>query len=374
MHITLEFGKEYQEYSVGDIAYIDEDITLDCKKTISNFPIAYKTYGTLNENKSNVIVIHHPITGDQYVAEKHPITQKEGWWSNMVGPNLSIDTNKYFVISANVIGSCMGSYGPKTIDTKTNQPYGLKFPVITITDMVRAYRALLKYLDINKIHSVVGGSMGGALALEWCRLYGDITHNAIVIAATGRYSSQNIAFNQVGKQAIMSDNDWCDGEYFKYRKFPHHGLGIARMGAHITYLSNQAIEKKFGRNFQKIDSPSFTFESDFSIQSYLTYQAQSFTKRFDPNSYLYLTRALDYFNLYDQDLVPMNQTQFCLISFSSDWLFPPSEMVDLAEKLINVNASVSYINIESDKGHDAFLLKNLELENSVASFLAGRKV
>ena len=341
---------------------ISNPLKLDCGKEISNYPIAYKTYGKLNSEKSNAILIFHALTGDQYVSGKNPVTNKDGWWSYVVGENKPIDTNKFFVICANVIGGCMGSYGPSTISEVTGKQIGTNFPIITINDMVNAQYELIKYLKIEKLFAVIGGSMGGMQVLQFVANFPDIARLAIPIACTSSHSAQNIAFNELGRQAIMADSKWENGFYSNYKLNPDKGLAVARMAAHITYLSEKGLQEKFGRKLQDRDSLRYGFEADFQIESYLRYQGSVFVDRFDANSYLYITRAMDYFDLSKQyqgnlsNAFKNSKTKFFVISFTSDWLYPTSENREIVIALNSIGADVGFVEIESDKGHDSFLL------------------
>ena len=341
---------------------ISNPLKLDCGKEINNFPIAYETYGELNSEKSNAILVFHALTGDQYVSGKNPITNKDGWWSYVVGKNKPIDTNKFFVICANVIGGCMGSYGPSTINESTGKQIGTDFPIITINDMVNAQYELIKYLEIEKLFAVVGGSMGGMQVLQFVANFPDKAKLAIPIACTSSHSAQNIAFNELGRQAIMADSKWENGFYSNYKLNPDKGLAVARMAAHITYLSEKGLQEKFGRKLQDRDSLRYGFEADFQIESYLRYQGSVFVDRFDANSYLYITRAMDYFDLSKQykgnlsDAFKKTKTKFFVISFTSDWLYPTSENREIVIALNSIGADVGFVEIESDKGHDSFLL------------------
>jgi len=354
----------------------DQPLPLDCGGVLAPFSIAYKTYGTLNADKSNAVLICHALTGDQHVANEHPITGKPGWWTTMVGPGKPVDTDRYFVICTNVLGGCMGSTGPSSKDPETGKVYGPDFPVITIGDMVRAQARLMDHIGIEQLLCVIGGSMGGMQTLEWASKYKDRVFSAIPIACAARHSSQNIAFHEVGRQAVMADPDWCQGRYDDQKKLPRKGLAVARMAAHITYLSDQALYRKFGRNLQDRDKVTFGFDADFQVESYLRHQGVSFVDRFDANSYLYITRAMDYFDLAaDHDGVLANaftdtKTRFCLISFTSDWLFPTEESREIVHALNAVAANVSFVEIETDKGHDAFLLHEPELFDTVSGFLS----
>lgn len=348
---------------------------LACDQQLAPFQIAYETYGTLNAGKSNAILICHALTGDQYVASDHPVTGKPGWWTTLVGPGKPIDTDRFFVICPNILGGCMGSTGPASINPKTGTPYGLDFPVITIGDMVDASARLIDHLGIEQLFSVIGGSMGGMQVLEWAARYTDRVYTAVPIAAAAWHSSQNIAFHEVGRQAVMADPDWSNGTYLDAGKVPRRGLSVARMAAHITYLSEDALQRKFGRTLQDRSQRSFSFDADFQIESYLRHQGSTFVDRFDANSYLYITRAMDYFDLKgDHGGVLANafrgtKTRFCVVSFTSDWLYPTRESRTIVQALNAVAANVSFVEIESDKGHDAFLLHEPEFFATVRGFL-----
>ena len=356
--------------------YIVKDVLkLDCGKEISNFPIAYETYGKLNTEKNNGILIFHALTGDQFPCGTNPITNKDGWWSYALGPNKAIDTNKFFVISANVIGGCMGSFGPSSIDPLTNKAYGPNFPVITINDMVNAQNFLLDHFKIKKLFAVIGGSMGGMQVLQFVSNFPNKANVAIPIACTASHSAQNIALNELGRQAIMADSEWNKGNYLDNGISPSKGLAVARMAAHITYLSKKGLQEKFGRKLQERDALKFGFDADFQIESYLRYQGSVFVDRFDANSYLYITRAMDYFDLTKQfngnlsDAFKGSKTKFFIISFTSDWLYPTTENRDIVIALNAIGADVGFIEITSDKGHDSFLLDVPDFLNAVKNFL-----
>jgi homoserine O-acetyltransferase/O-succinyltransferase len=360
-------------------------VRLDSGAEFAPVDFAYESYGTLNADKSNAVLICHALTGDQYVASTHPLTGKPGWWRNMVGPGKPIDTDRYCVICINVMGSCLGSSGPASIDPATSKPYAMDFPVITIADMVRAQAILLDHLGIHQLAAIVGGSMGGMQALNFCSLYPDRVRSAIVIASTARHSAQNIAFHEVGRQAIMADPNWQNGNYYG-QELPAKGLSVARMAAHITYLSEEGLTEKFGRNLQ--DQPdgtkgakSFGFDADFQVESYLRHQGLSFVERFDANSYLYITRAMDYFDLAEAHggvlarAFAHTSTRFCLISFDSDWLYPTAESRRVVRALNAAGAAVSFVELSSPFGHDAFLLDAPEMNRIVDGFLrAGEKL
>jgi homoserine O-acetyltransferase len=349
-------------------------VQLDSGVAFAPVEFAYEAYGELNADKSNAILICHALTGDQYVASNHPVTGKSGWWTRMVGPGKPIDPARHCIISINVLGSCMGSSGPASIDSSTGAPFAMAFPVITIADMVRAQAVLLDYLGIQTLEAVVGGSMGGMQALSWAALYPDRVRSAVIIASTARHSAQNIAFHEVGRQAIMADPRWNNGAYYGHEA-PAAGLSVARMAAHITYLSEAGLTEKFGRRLQNRDAKSFGFDADFQVESYLRYQGLSFVDRFDANSYLYITRAMDYFDLaepHDGVLAKAfagTKTRFCLISFDSDWLYPTAESRRIVHALNAAGAAASFVELSSPFGHDAFLLDAPEMNRIVDGFL-----
>ena len=353
----------------------DMPLKLDSGKVLSPFQIAYQTYGELNEARSNAILICHALTGDQHVASDNPVTGKPGWWEVLIGPGKVIDTNRFFVICSNVLGGCLGSTGPATINPETGKPWGLDMPIVTIGDMVRAQVMLVDHLGIDRLFSVIGGSMGGMQVLQWASSYPERVHTALPIATGARHSSQNIAFHEVGRQAVMADPDWRGGRYIEAGTRPEKGLAVARMAAHITYLSEVALHRKFGRNLQDREALTFGFDADFQIESYLRHQGMSFVDRFDANSYLYMTRAMDYFDLAADhggrlaDAFRNPGTRFCLVSFTSDWLFPTEESRSIVHALNAAGASVSFVEIETDRGHDAFLLDEPELFAAIDGFL-----
>ncbi len=349
---------------------INQSFELDCGRSIKDFPLAYETYGTLNKEKSNAILAFHALTGDQFVTNINPITKREGWWTTVVGPGKAIDTDKYFVICANVLGGCMGSFGPKEINPETKKLFGTTFPVITIRDMVKAQKYLLDHLGIKKLLAVTGGSMGGMQVLQFVALFPNIAHAAIPIACSASHSAQNIALNELGRQAIMADPNWK-----KENSTPDKGLAVARMAAHITYLSKKGLQEKFGRKLQDKGSLKFSFDADFQIESYLRYQGATFVDRFDANSYLYITRAMDYFDLEKQFngnlslAFKSTKSKFCVISFSSDWLYPTIENKEIVIALNACGANVGFVEINSDKGHDSFLLEVPEFLKTLSQFL-----
>jgi homoserine O-acetyltransferase len=355
----------------------DKPLKLDAGVELAPFQIAYKTYGTLNAAKSNAVLVCHALTGDQHAASVHPVTGKGGWWDTLVGPGKPIDTERYFVICPNVVGGCMGTSGPASTNPKTGKPWGLEFPVITIRDMVRAQAMLLGHLGIDSLFAVAGGSMGGMQVLQWAASYPQRVFAALPIACATRHSAQNIAFHEVGRQAVMADPEWKGGRYFIDGGNPRRGLAVARMGAHITYLSDAALHRKFGRKFQDRENPTFSFDADFEVESYLRHQGISFVERFDANSYLYLTRAMDYFDLAADHGGVVSKafkgtpTRFCVVSFTSDWLFPTVESRAIVHALNAGGARVSFAEIVTDKGHDAFLLDEPELFGIVRGFQDG---
>jgi homoserine O-acetyltransferase len=354
----------------------DEPLRLECGRALSAFTLAYQSYGELNRARSNAILVCHALSGDQFVAGRHPVTGRAGWWETMVGPGKPIDTDRYCVICVNVLGGCMGSTGPADTDPATGKPYALNFPVLTIADMVRAQAMLLDALGIARLLSVTGGSMGGMQALEWAARYPDRIVSAMPLATAARHTAQNIALHEVGRQAIMADPDWRGGNYAAEGMRPKRGLAIARMIGHISYLSEAALTEKFGRALQDRAALSFGFGADFQVESYLRHQGSSFVERFDANSYLYITRAMDYFDLaaeHGGDLsaaFARTRARFLVVSFTSDWLFPTAENRLVADGLASAGASVEFREIESSKGHDAFLLHEPELFEDVRAFLA----
>ena len=350
-------------------------LQLDSGAVLEHWQIAYQTYGQLNADRSNAVLICHALTGDQHVASRNPITGKGGWWTAMVGPGKPVDTDRFFVICANVIGGCTGTTGPASTNPATGKPWGLSFPVVTIRDMVRAQAALVDSLGIETLFCVAGGSMGGMQVLQWAASYPNRVFSALPLATGAKHSAQNIAFHEVGRQAVMADPEWRQGRYLEEGTRPAKGLSVARMGAHITYLSEQALHRKFGRKLQDRAAPTFSFDADFQVESYLRHQGLSFVERFDANSYLYVTRAMDYFDLAaDHDGVLARaftgtKTRFCVASFTSDWLFPTADSRAIVHALNAAGASVSFVELESDKGHDAFLLEEPNLFATTRGFI-----
>ncbi len=354
----------------------DQPLRLDSGATLSPLEVAYRTYGHLNADRSNAVLVMHALTGDQYLASTHPVTGKPGWWTRVVGRGLPLDPDRFFIICANVLGGCMGTTGPGSTDPATGAPYGLAFPVITIADMVRAQAMLVEALGIETLFAVVGASMGGMQALQWAADYPDRIFSAVCIAGAARHSAQNIAFHEVGRAAIMADPEWRGGAYEAAGVRPEKGLAVARMAAHITYLSEAALQRKFGRELQR-DGLSWGFETDFQVESYLRHQGASFVDRFDANSYLYITRALDYFDLasaYEGQLARAfaraRDVRFCVLAFSSDWLYSTAESRDVVRALNAAGCRASFVEIETDKGHDAIFLEEPALDSALRGFLA----
>ena len=368
--------KKDKELDCNIAEFTNANLKLASGSVLENFKLAFKTFGSLNKSKSNAILICHALTGDQYVSGHNPITERDGWWSRMVGPDKPIDTNKFFVICSNVLGGCSGSTGPKQKKDNKDVIYGGSFPSITIKDMVSAQVKLIDALKIDKLFSVVGGSMGAMQALQWSTDFPNRIQSIVHIAGALKHSAQNIAFHEVGRQAIMNDPNWHEGNYFEKESIPERGLSVARMIAHITYLSEDAMHRKFGRKLQSRDIISFGFDADFQIESYLRYQGRSFVERFDANSYLYLTRAMDYFDhseTYRKTLEFINNEddniKYLIISFTSDWLFPTRENKEIVETLNSLSRNVSFLEIDTDKGHDSFLLDEPDLDIAMKGFL-----
>jgi homoserine O-acetyltransferase len=359
---------------VSKVYRVPQPLSLDSGQVLEGCEIAYETYGTLAADASNAVLVCHALTGDQYLASPHPITGKPGWWERMVGPGLPIDTNRHFVICANVIGSCMGSSGPASL-APDGQPYAMRFPVITIRDMVRGLVALLDGLGIDKLHAVVGGSMGGMQALSLAANWPQRAARVLVIASTARHSAQNIAFHEVGRQAIMADPAWAEGDYYEAQAKPDNGLAVARMAAHITYLSEAGLTEKFGRRLQDREAKGFGFDAEFQVESYLRYQGSGFTRRFDANSYLYITRAMDYFDIAEEhggklaNAFAGTQARFCLVSFDTDWLYPTAESRHIVHALNAAGAKVSFVELSAPHGHDSFLLEHDQLDRVVKGFV-----
>jgi len=353
---------------------LGHDLPLDSGKLLLQPAVAHETLGTLNADRSNAVLICHALTGDQYVATDHPLTGKPGWWTRMVGQGKPIDPARHFIICSNVIGGCMGSEGPASLHPEDGRPWGLRFPVVTIPDMVRAQAGLLDSLGIDTLLAVVGGSMGGMQALQWAASYPQRVRSVLAIAAAARHSAQNIAFHEVGRQAIMADPSWKSGDYTPGNG-PADGLAVARMAAHITYLSEAGLTAKFGRHLQQGTEKRFGFDADFQVESYLRHQGMSFVDRFDANAYLYITRAMDYFDLAEPHggtLAPAfaaTAARFCVISFDSDWLYPTAEARRIVQALVAAGRHASFVELSSPFGHDAFLLDTPGLGQVVDGFL-----
>jgi homoserine O-acetyltransferase/O-succinyltransferase len=354
-----------------------DGLVLECGQVLPELVVAYRTYGRLNADRSNAILVCHALTGDQYVAETHPVTGRPGWWDLVVGPGLPIDTDRYFVICANVLGGCMGSTGPLS-RRPGGEPWGTEFPPVTIGDMVRAQARLVSALGIERLFAVVGGSMGGMQVLAWASLFPERVFAAVPIATAATHSAQNIAFNEVSRQAIFADPDWLGGRYWAEGRVPARGLAVARMMAHITYLSEAALSRKFGRRLRAEPSLAAALAGEvFEVESYLRHQGSSFVRRFDANSYLTITRAMDWFDLaaeHGDDLATAfrgTRTRFLVVSFSSDWLFPTAQSRAIAHALNRVAANASFVEIATDRGHDAFLLDEPDFARVLAGFLAG---
>ena len=372
---------EHFQNSVGKVSPQDftfnEGLKLQCGQLLAPITLRYETYGTLSPDADNAILIEHALSGDAHVAGYYSESdEKPGWWDTMVGPGKTFDTNKYFNVCSNVIGGCSGSTGPGSMNPATGTRYGMDFPFVTIADMVHAQKKLMDHLGIRKWLCVAGGSMGGMQVLRWALLYPDCMESIIPIATTSRISAQSIAFNWVGREAIMSDPEWNGGHYTDQ---PDRGLAIARMLAHITYLSEESMRRKFGRKLQSAKDYSFDFDKDFSVESYLEHQGMRFVDRFDANAYLYITRAIDYFDVADKSngdlakgLLPI-QCKTLVVSFSSDWLFPPEQSREMVRGMLKNGLDVTYCNIKSSYGHDAFLLEDDTLGRLISNFLANVK-
>ena len=346
------------------------ELELEGGQKLGPIQLAYETYGELNSDKSNAILVVHALSGDAHAAGLHEGDTKRGWWDFMIGPGKPLDTDKYFIICSNVIGGCKGSTGPSSINLMTGEPYGLSFPIITIGDIVRAQKHLIDYLGIQRLFSVVGGSMGGMQVLQWVALYPEMVHTAIPIAATLKHTPQQIAFDEVGRQAIMADPSWNGGNYYGKSR-PEKGLAVARMIGHITYMSDQSMEQKFSRRLKE-NGYSFEFTADFEVESYLHYRGENFVKRFDANSYLYITKAMDYFDLSGDALIPRERsidTRFLVIACKSDWLYPPYQSQAMVRLLKARHVDATYCEVDSNYGHDAFLVEGTKHEQLVGNFL-----
>ncbi len=351
-----------------------ESLALDCGETLSQVDVAYETYGHLNPARSNAIYVCHALTGDAHAAGISHDGGKPGWWDSMIGPGKAFDTDKYFIICSNVLGGCRGTTGPASCNPATSKPYAMSFPVITVHDMVRLQKMLLDHLEIERLLAVTGGSMGGMQALAWAAMYPEAVVSAIPVATTARHSAQQIAFNEVGRQAIMADPDWNGGDYYESRP-PARGLAVARMVGHITYMSDESMREKFGRRLRDKEKFGFDFSVDFEVESYLRYRGNQFVGRFDANSYLYITKAMDYFDLANgsgslADAFRKGSTRFLVISFTSDWLYPSYQSVEVVQALRSMNRDVAYCELPSNYGHDAFLVDVGEQTEVVHGFLA----
>lgn len=354
--------------------HIEEPVKLDSGKILDNVSVAYETYGELNKEKSNAILICHALTGDAHAAGWHKGDKKPGWWEIVIGPGKALDSEKYFIICSNVLGGCKGTTGPSSINPKTNEPYGLDFPVITIGDMVNVQKKLIDSFGISQLTAVIGGSMGGMQVLEWMVSYPEMMKKAIPIATTAMSSPQQIAFNDVGRQAIFADPNWNKGNYYATGELPKNGLSLARMIAHITYLSDESMDIKFGRGLQDKDEISYDFSVDFQVESYLKHQGEVFVKRFDANSYLYITKAVDLFDLRINDSLIDGfkniESKVHIISVDSDWLYPTEQSTEMVTALNANNVDVSFSEIKSNYGHDAFLLEKGQLNFILSKFLS----
>ncbi len=351
-----------------------QPLQLSSGASLSPLTIAFETYGALNAERTNAVLVCHALTGDQFVASPNPITGRPAWWPRIVGPGRPIDTNRFYVICPNILGGCMGTTGPAST-APDGQPYGLRFPVITVADMVRAQAMLVEALGIDSLFLAIGGSIGGMQALQWASAYPKRVFACASVATAARHSAQNIAFYEVGRQAIMADPEWRNGEYLAQNTRPTKGLSVARMAAHITYLSETALRHKFDRQLQERDKFSFGFDADFQVESYLRHQGSSFVDRFDANSYLYITRAIDYFDLaadFGGNLANAFQggaTRHCVFAFSSDWHYPPEDNRAVVRALIAAGAEASYVEVDTNKGHDAFLLEEPVFESALTGFI-----
>jgi len=385
-----KYATAYSPGSVGwtrpyrvQLADQNNPLLLECGEKLTSVEVEYEIYGTMNSKKDNVILVLHALSGDAHAAgwdkEAEAMGRlwrknRPGWWDGMIGPGKALDTNKYCIICSNVLGSCYGTTGPSSINPETGKPYGLSFPLVTVGDWVVLQEKLISFLGIEKLYSVIGGSLGGQQALEWALAFPDRVERAIILAAASKLSAQGLAFNAVARHAIMTDPNFNEGNYYG-KSFPKHGLATARMLGHITYLSEESMEEKFGRRYKNSKGPGFHFGIDFEVESYLQYQGQSFVERFDANSYLYITRAMDYYDAASWGNGDLDKacerakSKFLLVSFSSDWLYTPAQMEELALALHRNKKSVSYINLPSKLGHDAFLIEIEALKPIISDFL-----
>lgn len=352
----------------------DEPLLLESGRRFGPITVRYETYGSLNDDRSNAILLLHAFSGDAHAAGRHaPEDRHPGWWDAMVGPGRAFDTDRYFVICSNVLGGCQGTTGPGSIDPATGRPYGLSFPVITIEDMVNVQYRLVRHLGIERLLAVAGGSMGGMQALQWAVSYPESVAGAIVLASTARLSAQGIAFNTVGRNAITSDERWNGGDYYGGAP-PARGLAIARMVGHITYLSDASMHEKFGRRLQQRDEFGFDFSDQFEVESYLEYKGGSFVDRFDANTYLYLSKAIDYFDLGGkygslEEAFRNTTSKFLVVSFTSDWLYPSYQSKEIVVALMRRGKDVSYTELDCPYGHDSFLLETERQRPLISSFL-----
>lgn len=353
-----------------------DTMVLESGARLGPVTVAYETWGRLSDNRDNAILVAHAFSGDSHAAGRYAdeTEDKPGWWDFLIGPGKGIDTDRYFVICANILGSCMGTTGPSSINPATGRPYGLDFPMVTIGDMVETQKRLLDHLGIDRLLTVIGGSVGGMQVLEWCRRYPRVVRSAIPIATTMRHSALAIAFNEIARQAIMADPNWQGGNYYSTGRSPDLGLAVARMVGHVTYLSDEAMRRKFGRRLQDKNDFSFGFDADFQVESYLRHQGSKFVRRFDANSLLYITRAADYFDMTQQSEPTDSERpgiKYLVISYSSDWLYPTYQARELVRRLKRAGEDVSFCEIEADCGHDAFLIPDERLTNLIGGFLHG---
>lgn len=347
------------------------DLTLESGEKLEPITLAYETYGKVNQQKSNAILVLHALSGDAHAAGLHKGGKRSGWWDAMIGSGKALDTEKHFVVCSNVLGGCKGSAGPSSINPKTGKPYGTEFPIMTIQDMVNAQRRLIDHLGIDKLLTVVGGSMGGMQVLQWMIAYPDRIRSAIPIATTMKHSPQQIAFNEVGRQAIMADHNWNNGDYYG-RSPPDRGLAVARMVGHITYMSDVSMAEKFGRRRKNHGRP-FKFGTDFEVEGYLRYRGDNFVKRFDANSYLYITKAIDYFNILNgkklSEIFKDIKAKVLVLAFKSDWLYPAYQSREIVKACKLAGVDTTYCEVNSTYGHDAFLLEIEEETHLIKHFL-----
>jgi homoserine O-acetyltransferase len=363
---------ETQYYTFGSEA---EGLLLDCGRTLGPITVAYQTYGKLNQSHTNAILICHALSGDSHVAGQSAEDGRLGWWELLVGPGKAFDTDKYFIICSNVLGGCKGTTGPASLNPATGKPYALSFPVITVQDMVRVQKKLLDYLGVNRLLTVAGGSMGGMQALAWCQLYPEMVTSAIPVATASRLSAQGIAWDEIGRRAIMADQNWDNGNYYEPgHSRPEKGLAVARMVGHVTYLSEDSMTDKFGRRMRDKENYSYSFDIDFEVESYFEHQGIIFNRRFDANSYLYITRSMDYFDMTagTEDLVSSfanSKAAYLFISFNSDWLYSPSQSLEMVEAARANGLYVEYLEAHAPFGHDSFLLESEQQEPAISKFL-----